>query len=63
VIAGGRNKSVLLDVCAGKNIGTLLTANEKPIAACKQWLAGQLQLKGRLVFDAGAIKVLVKQGE
>ena len=62
VIAGGRNESVLLDVCAGKNIGTLLTANEKPIAARKQWLAGQLQLKGRLVLDAGAIKVLVKQG-
>ena len=62
VIAGGRNKSVLLDVCAGKYVGTLLTANERPIAARKQWLAGQLQVKGYLVLDAGAIKVLVKQG-
>ena len=62
VIAGGRNKNVLLDVIAGKNIGTLLTANEKPIAARKQWLAGQLQVKGSLVLDAGAIKVLVRYG-
>jgi glutamate 5-kinase len=62
VIAGGRNKNVLLDVIAGKNIGTLLTANEKPIAARKQWLAGQLQVKGSLVLDAGAIKVLVRHG-
>ena len=62
MIAGGRNKNVLLDVCAGKHVGTLLTANEKPIAARKQWLAGQLQVKGSLELDVGAVKVLVKHG-
>lgn len=63
VIAYGRMDEVLLQVAAGENIGTLLIADEKPLAARKQWLAGRLQMQGRLVLDEGAIKVLCQSGK
>ncbi|MDE0747505.1 MAG: glutamate 5-kinase [Porticoccaceae bacterium] len=62
VIAGGRNEEVLLKVGRGDVIGTFLSASQKPIAARKQWLAGQLQIKGQLTLDAGAVAVLSKEG-
>ena len=62
VIAGGRNQDILTRICEGENLGTLLQAGQTPIAARKQWLAGQLQVKGRLVLDDGAAKVLRQQG-
>jgi len=62
VIAGGRNEEVLLKVGYGDVIGTFLSASQKPIAARKQWLAGQLQIKGQLTLDAGAVAVLSKEG-
>ena len=62
VIVGGRNENILHAVAAGEEVGTLLSADQKPLAARKQWLAGHLQVKGQLVLDAGAIKVLTEQG-
>ena len=62
VIAGGRNHNILLDICSGENRGTLLTSDQTPLAARKQWLAGQLQVKGSLVLDNGATEVLKQQG-
>ena len=62
VIAGGRNQHILRQVAAGETVGTLLRASQKPLAARKQWLAGQLQIKGKLILDKGAIKVLTEQG-
>ena len=62
VIAGGRNQEILTRICAAENVGTFLTADKTPLAARKQWLAGQLQVKGSLVLDEGATKVLRQQG-
>jgi glutamate 5-kinase len=62
VIAGGRNQDILTRICEGENLGTLLQAGQTPIAARKQWLAGQLQVKGCLVLDDGAAQVLRQQG-
>ena len=62
VIAGGRNQDILTRICAAENVGTFLTADKTPLAARKQWLAGQLQVKGSLVLDEGATKVLRQQG-
>jgi glutamate 5-kinase len=62
VIAGGRNQNILQQIAAGENVGTLLSASQKPLAARKQWLAGQLQVKGILILDTGAVKVLTEQG-
>ena len=39
-------------------IGTLLVATMPPLSARKQWLADHLQLNGRLILDAGAVKAL-----
>ena len=62
VIAGGRNADIVLRVAAGESVGTLLLADKAPLAARKQWLVGQLQVKGTLVLDEGASKVLRQQG-
>ena len=62
VIAGGRNQNILHQIAAGENVGTLLSASQKPLAARKQWLAGQLQVKGKLFLDAGAVDVLTQRG-
>jgi len=62
VIAGGRNQYILHHIAAGENVGTLLSARQKPLAARKQWLAGQLQVKGKLILDAGAVDVLTRRG-
>ena len=47
---------------AGEVLGTLLMAREAPMTARKNWLAGQLRLRGTLHIDAGAAKVLRQQG-
>ncbi|MDB2533471.1 glutamate 5-kinase [Porticoccaceae bacterium] len=62
VIAGGRNQNILHQIASGENVGTLLSASQKPLAARKQWLAGQLQVKGKLILDAGAVDVLTRRG-
>ena len=35
----------------------------EPLVARKRWLAGQLQVKGQLVLDAGAVRVLKSDGK
>lgn len=62
VIASGREENVLLRLRKGESVGTLLTPTYTPQAARKQWLAGHLQVKGTLVLDAGAVKVLKNSG-
>lgn len=63
VIAGGRESDILNRLFAGEQLGTLLTADEEPLAARKQWLAGHLQMRGELVLDEGAVKVLKNSGK
>jgi glutamate 5-kinase len=58
VIASGREPDVLLRLAAGELIGTQLVAEQPTIAARKQWLADHLQVRGRLILDAGAVKAL-----
>ncbi|MFN2302056.1 MAG: PUA domain-containing protein, partial [Gammaproteobacteria bacterium] len=40
----------------------LLTPQQGPIAARKQWLASQMTARGRLTLDAGAVNVLRQSG-
>ena len=58
-IASGREADVLVRLSAGESVGTLLIADTPPLAARKQWLADHLQLAGRLVLDAGAVRALL----
>ncbi|MGR4066704.1 glutamate 5-kinase [Halomonas sp. LR3S48] len=62
VIASGRQPDVLSRLVQGERLGTLLCPEEAPIAARKRWLAGQLQVRGSLTLDAGAVKVLRGSG-
>ncbi len=63
VIAGGQEPEVLLQISVGQALGTLLTADIPVLTARKQWMADQLQLKGRLVLDDGAVTVLLEKGK
>jgi len=62
IIASGRETDVLLRLAQGESIGTRLLPKKQPMAARKQWLAGQLKVKGTLVLDEGAVKVLRESG-
>ncbi|QBQ53717.1 glutamate 5-kinase [Nitrosococcus wardiae] len=62
IIASGQEPNILQRLAAGEAIGTLLWPDTEPLAARKQWLAGQLQTKGRLWLDAGAAKVVREAG-
>jgi glutamate 5-kinase len=62
LIASGREPKIISRLSQGEQLGTLLTAGDNPVGARKQWLAGQLQVKGELVLDDGAVKVLAESG-
>ncbi|OOZ36755.1 glutamate 5-kinase [Solemya velesiana gill symbiont] len=62
IIAPGRGEDVLSRIAQGEQMGTLLTPVQGAEAARKQWLAGHLQVRGRLVLDDGAVKVLRESG-
>lgn len=61
VIASGREDRTISRLLAGEVCGTLLTAESEVVVSRKQWLAA-LPTKGRLVLDAGAVRVLVRDG-
>lgn len=63
VLAHGRIEQVLPRLLLAENIGTLLSADQTVMAARKRWLAGHLQMKGELVLDAGAVRVLREGGK
>ncbi|MCK5925876.1 MAG: glutamate 5-kinase, partial [Methylococcales bacterium] len=63
VIVSGAIHNIIKNVLMGKNLGTYLISTLAPLAARKQWLAAQLQLKGTLSLDAGAVDVLKKKGK
>ena len=64
IIAWGREPEVLVRLAAGECIGTQLIADESnKIAARKKWLADHLQVRGRLMLDAGAVRALQEEGK
>jgi glutamate 5-kinase len=62
VIAHGRSPDALLKIAQGEPLGTLLKPARSVMASRKRWIAGQLQLRGRLTLDDGAVRVLREQG-
>ncbi|MEW8430315.1 MAG: glutamate 5-kinase, partial [gamma proteobacterium symbiont of Ctena orbiculata] len=62
VIASGLRDRVVEEISRGETVGTLLVPVQEPQAARKRWLAGQLQARGRLTLDDGAVRVLREQG-
>ena len=62
VIASGRQPEILLALARGEQPGTRLQPGRTPETARKRWLAGQLQVRGQLILDSGAVKVLRHAG-
>lgn len=63
VIVSGKLDQVITEVFKGADLGTYLVPDIAPLAARKQWLAGQLQLKGSVTLDEGAVKSLQSRGK
>lgn len=63
VIVHGSSPDVLVALQRGEAMGTLLLPDKQPLAARKQWLASHLQVRGVLVLDAGAVRVLQGSGK
>ncbi len=62
VIVGGKIENVITQLSEGESVGSLLLADQQPQAARKRWLAGQLQSRGELILDDGAVRVLRQSG-
>ena len=63
VIAWGREPDVLLRLCSGELIGSLLVAQTQKTQARKQWIADHLQLRGSVMVDAGAVSKVRDDGK
>jgi glutamate 5-kinase len=63
VVAPGRHPTVLLDVIAGDDLGTLFVPGGDVLSARKHWIAYGSRPAGRLVVDDGARRALVEQGK
>ena len=63
IIASGREADVLARLASGEAIGTQLRAPTGRMAARKQWMIDHLQLRGRVVLDAGAVEKLTAGGK
>lgn len=61
-IVGGRAPEALVSLLSGQPAGTLLLPDQAPLAARKQWIAGQLQTRGTVVLDRGAVHAVKAQG-
>lgn len=62
IIANGRCDNVLKRLASGEALGTMLTSDQPPRLARKQWLSNQLKSNGRLWLDRGAANALQNRG-
>ena len=62
-IAWGREPDVLLRLADGERIGTALWAGTPKLAARKQWMVDQLQLRGAVIVDHGAATKVRSEGK
>ena len=63
IVAAGAVEGVITALISGDDLGTYFLPDVEPLVARKRWLAGQLQVKGQLVLDAGAVRVLKGEGK
>ena len=62
IVTAGSESDVLCRLAAGETLGTHFRPAANRLAARKQWLAGQLRVRGRLEVDAGASRAVTAQG-
>ncbi|MEO0328066.1 MAG: glutamate 5-kinase [Pseudomonadota bacterium] len=59
VICSGREDHPLQALFSGGN-ATWFDAKENPVTARKKWIAGQIDIAGKIFIDAGAVKALLQ---
>ncbi len=62
IVANGRSDTVLDDVLAGHEVGTLFLADGQSVTAWKRWIGYTVEPKGRLVLDDGARRAILEHG-
>ena len=62
VIANSAQADILLDILAGKEVGTLFCPADQPLRGRKRWLASSTMVNGTLVIDQGAEQALLQTG-
>jgi glutamate 5-kinase len=60
VIANARRTDVIVDAAAGVEVGTWFVAQAGRIDARRLWIAFALNVRGRIMVDAGAAQVLTR---
>lgn len=63
VVASGRRRNVLLDVCAGAEVGTYFPPRRGRLQARKLWIAWAPSARGRIVVDEGAVRALADENK
>lgn len=63
VIANAWRPNVIVDVVAGKNIGTRFLASVTELNHRKRWIAFASRVRGGIVINAGAASMLTKSGK
>lgn len=61
-VADGRNDNTLLDIIAGKDIGTLFIPSKKRMSGKKRWLSFLTESVGQIIIDDGAAKAVRERG-
>jgi glutamate 5-kinase len=62
VIAAGRRPSVLIDILACEEVGTLILAEGRAVDSRKRWIGWSASPRGRLLLDAGAAAAVQSKG-
>lgn len=62
VIANGRRENVLVDILAGKDVGTLFLAEGPAVDSRKRWIGWSASPNGKLLLDAGACRAISSGG-
>ncbi|MBE9223140.1 glutamate 5-kinase [Cyanobacterium stanieri LEGE 03274] len=63
VITNGKNPTNILDILAGRAIGTRFEPQPRPENARKRWIINGLVSKGKIYLDNGATKAICEQGK
>jgi glutamate 5-kinase len=63
VLANGADPHILVDILAGRTLGTLFLARPRTLPARKHWILHHLPRRGTLVVDEGARQAIENHGK
>jgi len=63
VVADGRQPNVIVDIVAGKQVGTTFLPKTEPLCGRKRWIAFGAPARGEIVVNEGAKKMICERGK